>query len=183
MRWSIAARRSSIQPCNEKSPSLVPQPRNVKVIATQPSSLAIRSINSGNVPALWRGIERADREPVTQDQSGQWPVPPGRTRQVPSEDEVAGLELAVHRVLITLSVSGPWLALAAEEPRTGQLVTTVARLDQRVGPEAQTGLGADDVVDHARLVPRVEVVDQLRALVSEEPGVLEPRGSLHDARR
>ena len=49
------------------------------------------------------GIERADREPVTEDQSGQWPVPPGRTRQVPSEDEVAGLELAVHRVLITLS--------------------------------------------------------------------------------
>ena len=31
------ARRSLIQPCNEKSPSLVPQPRNVNVIAAQPT--------------------------------------------------------------------------------------------------------------------------------------------------
>ena len=47
-RWSIAERTSSTQPCNEKSPSLFPHPRNVNVIPAQPNSLAIRSISSGN---------------------------------------------------------------------------------------------------------------------------------------
>ncbi len=48
--WSIADRRSSIQPWSEKSPVLVPQPRNVKVIAGSPTSIAIRSTSCGNVP-------------------------------------------------------------------------------------------------------------------------------------
>jgi hypothetical protein len=51
IRWSIAVRRSSIQPCNEKSPVLEPQPRKLNVIATYPTSYAIRSISCGNVPA------------------------------------------------------------------------------------------------------------------------------------
>ena len=33
IRWSMAARRSSTQPCSEKSPSLVPVPRKLNVIA------------------------------------------------------------------------------------------------------------------------------------------------------
>jgi hypothetical protein len=53
-RWSTAARRSSAQPPSEKSPSLSPQPRNVKVMATQPRSCAARSQSSGNVSALKR---------------------------------------------------------------------------------------------------------------------------------
>ena len=51
---------SSTEPCREKSPSLAPQPRKVKVIPTQPSSLAALSTNSGKVPALWR----ASRGPI-----------------------------------------------------------------------------------------------------------------------
>src|SRR5690606_2872917 len=39
--------------------------------------------------------------------------------------------------------------------------------------------GGDDLVDDVGLGPLVEVVDELRALVAEIPGVLEPGGALH----
>ena len=126
MRWSIAARRSSTQPCSEKSPSLVPQPRNVNVIATQPSSLAIRSISSGNVPPLWRASSGPIGKPVAQDQPGQRAVTARRARQVARQDEVAGSELAVH----ARRGSGPWFALATDAPGPGQRVPAVAGLDQ-----------------------------------------------------
>ena len=87
-------------------------------------------------------------------------------------------KLAVHTAAYALGLR--WRRVRA---RPGQLVAAVAGLDQRVGAEAQAGLGRDDVVDHSRVVPRVEVVDELGALVAEEPGVLEARRSLHDARR
>ena len=73
--------------------------------------------------------------------------------------------------------------MATGHARLRQLVTAVACLDQRVGTKAQTGFGGDDLVDHSRVIPGIDVVDQLRALVAQEPGVLEARGSLHDARR
>lgn len=69
--------------------------------------------------------------------------------------------------------------MPADLPRLGQRVAPVAGLDECVWPEAEPGLGGNDVVDDGRVVPRVEVVDQLRALVAEEPGVLETRRPLH----
>ena len=178
MRWSIAARRSSTQPCSEKSPSLVPQPRKLNVIAAQPSSLAMRSISSGNVPALWRASSGPIGKPWHRITPGSGPWRPAGARQVAGELEVAGAELAVHAVL-TLAACGA----RRRHARLGQRVAAVARLGQRVGPEAQTGLGGDDLVDDRRVVPLVEVVDQLRALVAEVPGVLEARRPLHRARR
>ena len=73
--------------------------------------------------------------------------------------------------------------MATGHARLRQYVTAVTCLDQRVGAEAQTSFGGDDLVDHGGIIPGIDVVDQLRALVAEEPGVLEARGSLHDARR
>ena len=67
-------------------------------------------------------------------------------------------------------------AVATGERPGVPAVAAVARLGQRVGTEAQTGLGGDDLVDHRRVLPRIDVVDQLRALVAEEPGVLEADG-------
>ena len=81
MRWSIAARRSSTHPCSEKSPSLVPQPRKLNVIAAQPSSLAIRSINSGNVTALWRASSGPIGKPWHRITPGQRPMAAGRARR------------------------------------------------------------------------------------------------------
>ena len=53
-KCEIALRRSSTQPCSEKSPSLSPHPRKLNVIAMHLSSCAVRSINCGNVPpARW----------------------------------------------------------------------------------------------------------------------------------
>lgn len=77
----MAARRSSTQPCREKSPSLVPQPRKVNVIATQPSSLDTRSISSGNVPPLWRASSGPIGKPWHRISPGVAPgLPAGRER-------------------------------------------------------------------------------------------------------
>ena len=53
--------------------------------------------------------------------------------------------------------------------------------------EAERGRGyhalIDDLVDDRRIVPRIEVVDQLGALVTDEPAVLELRMMLHRSQR
>jgi hypothetical protein len=63
--------------------------------------------------------------------------------------------------------------------RRGECVAAIASFCQRVGTEAETDFAVDDVVDDGGVFPRVEVVDQLRALVSEKPGVLELHWTLH----
>ena len=63
--------------------------------------------------------------------------------------------------------------------RRGECVAAVAGFGQCVGPEAETDFLVDDVVDDGLVFPRVEVVDELSALVSEETGVLELHGTLH----
>ena len=55
----------------------------------------------------------------------------------------------------------------------GQRVTTIAGLGKRVGTEAQADAKGNDLVDRFLVIPVVEVVDQLRALVTDEPAVLE----------
>ena len=75
--------------------------------------------------------------------------------------------------------SGAGLALASRDTRRGQLVTAVARLGKCVGPEAQTDLVRHDVVDDLVVGPSVEVVNELRALVTEPASVFETDGALH----
>ena len=60
-----------------------------------------------------------------------------------------------------------------------QAVAAIARLGQRVGRKRGAGVGGDQVVDRTAVLPLVEVVNELRALVADEPGVLEARRSLH----
>lgn len=69
------------------------------------------------------------------------------------------------------------------QPWTSQGISTVPRFCQGVGPETQSGFGTHDVLDGRRIRPGIEVVDQLRALVSEKSGVLELRGALHELPR
>src|SRR6185436_12269132 len=168
---------SSTHPCNEKSPSLVPQPRKLNVIAAQPSSLAIRSMSSGNVPALCRASSGPIGKPWHRITPGSGPLlPAGRARYR------ASVRLPDRNSPFTPCLRSRF-AGAAPHAGTRQVITTIAGLDERVGPEAQTGLGGDDVVDDRRVVPVVEVVHQLRALVAEIAGVLETGRPLHNVRR
>ena len=67
----MAARRSSSQPSREKSPSLSPHPRNVKVIA-DPAHLVGDAVDQlGEGAGRLAGVERPDREAVAQDEPGQ----------------------------------------------------------------------------------------------------------------
>lgn len=61
----------------------------------------------------------------------------------------------------------------------GERVAAVARLSERVGTETQSNFVGNDVVDDRLIGPRVEVVDELGPLVTEEASVLEPSGALH----
>ena len=49
------------------------------------------------------------------------------------------------------------------------------------GPKLSRRLGGDDVGDHVLVLPGVEVVHQLGALVAEVAGVLEPGRPFHTA--
>ena len=62
---------------------------------------------------------------------------------------------------------------------SGERVTPVTSLGQRVRTEAQPNTVLDDLVDGRHVVPRIEVVDQLAALVADEAAVLELRVMLH----
>ena len=74
---------------------------------------------------------------------------------------------------------GAGLAQTSLGARSCQGVAAVAGFDERVGAEAKTDFVRDDVVDHFLVCPCVEVIDQLRALVSEPTRVFEPYGALH----
>jgi len=64
-------------------------------------------------------------------------------------------------------------------PWCRERVFSVASLCFRVRPEARGRLGSDDLVDHGRIGPRVEVVHELRALVTEVARVLEADRPMH----
>lgn len=69
--------------------------------------------------------------------------------------------------------------MPARRTRRSEGVAAVARLGESVGAEAETDFVRHDVVDHGFVGPRVEVVDELGPLVTEETSVLEPSGALH----
>jgi hypothetical protein len=69
--------------------------------------------------------------------------------------------------------------VATSLARSGKCVAAVASLNQGVGTETESHLTVNDVVDDGLVGPRVEVVNELRALVSEETGVLELHWALH----
>lgn len=64
----------------------------------------------------------------------------------------------------------------------GQRVAAVACLGKRVGTETKSNFIGNDVVDDRLVGPRVEVVDELGSLVTEEASVLETSGALHAAK-
>ena len=72
--------------------------------------------------------------------------------------------------------------MPARHTRCGKRVPAVACLGQCVGTETQPDFVGDDVVDDRLIGPRVEVVDELGPLVTEEACVLEPSGALHGAK-
>src|SRR3954451_18381352 len=61
----------------------------------------------------------------------------------------------------------------AAPARGGQCVTAVARLGEGVGREPDPDAQLHELLDDGRVVPVVEVVDQLRPLVSDVAEVLE----------
>ena len=167
-------RRSSTQPCSEKSPSLVPRATEVErhrgvpeVVADAVDQLRERARRTAR-------IQWPDREAVAEDHAGPGLVPPpGTTRWRAS------------RYRPTQTNRSRVQERAPESPvgaRSGEPVPAVVRLGQRVGPEHETHVVGHDVVDRRRVLPLVEVVDELRPLVAEVPEVLEPRRPLHPAR-
>ena len=73
--------------------------------------------------------------------------------------------------------------MSSTHSRSGECVPAISSLRQRVGAEADPCFGFDDVFDHRRIFPRVDVIDELGALVPEKPGVLELRRAFHDPSR
>jgi len=76
-------------------------------------------------------------------------------------------------------VSGTRLAVAALDAGRCLRVPAVASLGQRVGSETDSHFVRHDVIDDGAIGPRIEVVHELRALVSEEPRVFETGRTLH----
>jgi hypothetical protein len=58
-------------------------------------------------------------------------------------------------------------------------IAAVARFLERVGRESDADSEADELVDDRLVLPRVDVVHELRALVADKSVVLEPRRALH----
>ena len=69
------------------------------------------------------------------------------------------------------------LAVPARHARGCERVAAVAGLRECVRAEAQAHALLHDLVDDGAVLPLVQVVDQLGALVAEEPGVLETGGA------
>lgn len=69
--------------------------------------------------------------------------------------------------------------MSAAHSGTRQGVAAIAGFGESVGPEADTGLGPDDVLDDRGIIPVVDVVDELGSLVPEVTGVLELRRTFH----
>lgn len=66
---------------------------------------------------------------------------------------------------------------------TGQGVPPVSGLGQSVGSKTETYFRLHDVVDDFLVFPRVHIVNQLGALIAEEPGVFELGGAFHGLQR
>lgn len=63
----------------------------------------------------------------------------------------------------------------------GEAIATIPGFGERVGPEAQSNPGVDDLGDDGFVVPLVEVVHQLGALVAEITGVFKTGRTFHGA--
>ena len=64
-------------------------------------------------------------------------------------------------------------------PRGRQRVTTIASLGEGIGAKTQPGFCFDDFVDHGFIVPFIEVIHELRALVTKKPSVFEANRTFH----
>jgi hypothetical protein len=66
---------------------------------------------------------------------------------------------------------------------TSQGVAAIPGFCQGVWPKAQTNFGLYDVFNDVTVFPGVEVIDQLGALIAEEPGVFELGRAFHGYQR
>src|SRR5690606_27613453 len=71
----------------------------------------------------------------------------------------------------------------AQAPGPGERVPAIARLGERVGGEADADAEVDELVDGGGVLPLVEVVHELGALVADVPRMLETRRPLHERQR
>jgi hypothetical protein len=125
------------------------------------------------------GVERGDREAVTEDDGGTLLDRSRRARDVTGQRQPVRDEPLVHPRHVTASRSRPRLAVPSTGSGRRQRVAPVSRLGEGVGTETETDAVVDDLVDDRLVVPRVEVIDQLGSFVAEEAAVLVLRVMLH----
>lgn len=73
--------------------------------------------------------------------------------------------------------------MSAGRAWTSKEIPPIASLGQGVGSETEPDFGIDDVFDDLFVFPRIQIVNQLGALVAEEPGVFELAGAFHGFQR
>ena len=139
----------------------------------------MRSTNCGNVPADWRASIGPIGKPWHRITAGRRPgvLPAGTVRWH------ASVNAPDRNVPFTPSRSCPihdrgvrWMR---RDPRRRQVIAAVARLGERVGGEADAHAEVDELLDDGRVLPLVEVIHQLGALVTDESVMLEPHGPFH----
>ena len=69
--------------------------------------------------------------------------------------------------------------MATPNTRSGQRITAIACLGKGVRAKAKSSFSFDDLVDHGFLVPFIEVVHELSALVTEKSSVLKANRTFH----
>ena len=125
------------------------------------------------------GVERADREPVAQDDARTRLVAAARHGQVAGQREAVRRERAVHA---RPRHQDAGMRYRRCMPARRASVYPRLRASASVsGPKQIPVSAVSRLIDRRRVVPLVEVVDELRALVTDEPDVLELDRPLHRA--
>ena len=139
----------------------------------------MRSTNCGNVPAERRASIGPIGKPWHRIAAGRCPAvdPVGTVRWHASE---WAPERNVPFIPATQLPSRSRRAHHAVGARRRQVIATIAGLGERVRGEPDADPEVDELLYDSGVLPRVEVVHQLRALVADISVVLEPRRTLHE---
>jgi len=105
------------------------------------------------------------------------------TGTVTWHDNVNAPDRNVPFIVVAPCGSDTGLSWAAPHARLRQAVSAVAGLGDRVGAEARAGAQIDELDDDVRVLPLVDVIDELGPLVTDVSGVLEAERALHGGQR